>query len=99
MLANHDYYEINIINNTNLPISIIQNHREVSICRAFGQEPTKILARTELQCYVSKRKHRASCEPIKLVPSIDAISIIFYRKDGCIIGKIIESDATSEEIE
>lgn len=99
MSANHDTYTILIINKTNLPIKIEQASREISLCRAFANEQVKIQAGLELFCLVSKRKHRSSSIPIKIVPSIDTISLMFWRENGQITARQTESDPSSEEIE
>ena len=99
MYANHNYRTIDIVNKTNLPVSIKQSGREIILCESFGTRATKVLVGVTLTCLVSKRKHRASCEPISLIPLSDTISFVFYRNDGHIVAEHIESDCSSEEID
>lgn len=97
--ASHNYRAIDIINKTNLPVSVRQSGREIILCEAFGTRPIKVLAGIEVACLVSKRKHRASCEPITLIPTDDTTSFKFYRDNNHIIAERIETDYSSEEID
>jgi len=67
-------------NSTNLPLVIKQGGREVVLCGAFESKRT-LIRNGEIACYLSKRKHRASCVPVVFEIDPIVVGMLVFRLD------------------